>query len=127
MATGEGAHKKDGEAFDVVLACGEAADGEGANVLRARPGRLEAGVMRPLRDGQPIASGGEVVRLARRAEAPFAYDVESSYQVPAPGTVPGAGAPASETSLSGPAQVATEAYRTSWERTFGRRRESLPN
>jgi hypothetical protein len=137
MATGEGSGK-DGEAFDVVLACGEAADGEGASVLRARPGRLEAGVIRPVRDGQPLAAGGEVVRLAPRPEAPFVYDVESSYSVPGPGPRPSSSASATQPSkgdaesrprtLSGPAQVATDAYRASWERTFGRRRPpSLPN
>src|ERR1019366_7243484 len=103
--------KKDGEGFDVVLVHGATGDGEGARVLRARPGHLETGEIRPLRQGQPLASGGEVVRLVERPDAPCLYDVKVDYKVP--GTT--ATAPRTAT---GPAQVATRAYRDSWERTF---------
>ncbi|HEY5147839.1 MAG TPA: hypothetical protein VII82_13785 [Polyangiaceae bacterium] len=103
--------KKDGEGFDVVLVHGATGDGEGARVLRARPGHLETGEIRPLRQGQPLASGGEVVRLVERPDAPCLYDVKVDYKVPA-ATVPAARAG------GGPAQVATRAYRDSWERTF---------
>jgi hypothetical protein len=108
--------KGDGEAFDVVLVHGATGDGEGARVLRARPGQIEAGEVRPIRQGQPLAPGGEVVRLSARSEAPCLYDVKVDYEVPA--TPP--------RSASGPAQVATPAYRESWERTFAPlRREDL--
>ena len=113
--------EKKSDDFDVVLVHGETGDGEGARVLRARPGRLEAGEMRPVREGRALTPGGEVVHLAQRPEAPFAYDVESSFQIP--------GKPEEqERSAGGPAQVATPAYRDSWERTFGaRKRRELAN
>jgi hypothetical protein len=103
--------KKDGDAFDVVLLHGATGDGQGARVVRARPGHLEAGEVRPLRDGQPLAPGGEVVRLVERPGTPCLYDVKVDYQVP--GTHE-----STERSSNGPAQVATPAYRDSWERTF---------
>ena len=103
--------KKDGDAFDVVLLHGATVDGQGARVLRARPGHLETGEVRPLREGQPLAPGGEVVRLVERPDAPCLYDVKVDYQVPGK-QEPG------ERSANGPAQVATRAYRDSWERTF---------
>jgi hypothetical protein len=99
------------DAFDVVLVHSETVDGEGARVLRARPGHLEAGEVRPVRDGQPVAPGGEVVRLAPRAGAACLYDVKVDYKAPATSASPPRAA-------SGPPQVATPAYRESWERTF---------
>ncbi len=111
--------KAQAEAFDVVLVHGKTADGEGASVLRARPGRIEAGEVRPLRDGQPLAGGGEVVRLAARAGTPNVYDVDVQCEVPKSSASPSEGA--------GPPQVATLAYRESWERTFGMKPKDLPN
>jgi hypothetical protein len=105
---------KKGDDFDVVLMHGATEDGAGAKVLRARPGRVEAGEVRPMPEGRPLAAGGEVVRLERRDEAPTLFDVKVEYKVPE-AEKPRAGAPA----LSGPAQVATREYRDSWERTFG--------
>ncbi len=94
--------------FDVVLVQGATGDGQGTRVLRARPGQLEAGEVRPLREGQPLAPGGEVVRLVERSGSPLVYDVKVDYASPGPRTrTPG-----------GPAQVASPAYRDSWERTF---------
>jgi hypothetical protein len=104
--------KADGDDFDVVLVHGATGDGEGARVLRARPGHVEAGEVRPVREGQPLVPGGEVVRLVERAGAPRVYDVKVDYEVPA-------AAPAAR-AASGPPQVSTQAYRESWERTFAR-------
>jgi hypothetical protein len=109
----------DSEDLDVVLLRGATDDGEGARVLRARRGRIEAGEVRPLREGRPLASGGEVVRLEPRKETPALFDVHVEHVV----TAPEDSAEAS-TERSGPAQVATPAYRESWERTFGRARKS---
>jgi hypothetical protein len=104
---------QDEEEFDLALVHGETTDGEGARVLRARPGRLEAGEVRPLTPGRPLAPGGEVVRLVQRQGAPL-YDVKVEYEVPA------ASPPqATRAAAGGPPQVATRAYRDSWERTFG--------
>lgn len=98
--------------FDVVMLHGKTDDGQGARVLRARPGRLEAGEVRPLRDGKPL-SNGEVVSLSRRQDAPALYDVKVEHVVDSPGAGPAQ-------KSTGPAQVATRAYRESWERIFGR-------
>jgi hypothetical protein len=105
--------ENDGDAFDVVMIHGATGDGEGARVLRARPGHLETGEIRPLQQGQPLAAGGEVVRLVERADAPRLYDVKVDYKVPET-------APRAARAAPGPAQVATRAYRDSWERTFAR-------
>jgi hypothetical protein len=107
----EKSEKADGADFDVVLVHGATGDGEGARVVRARPGHLETGEIRPLRQGQPLASGGEVVRLVERSDAPCLYDVKVDYKVPS-------AAPAPQRAAHGPAQVATRAYRDSWERIF---------
>ena len=111
--------KTDADAFDVVLVHGATGDGEGAQVLRARPGRIEAGEVRPLREGQPLAPGGEVVRLVERPGAQCVYDVKVDYQVPA------ATPTATTRAATGPAQIATLAYRESWERTFATARRDL--
>ncbi len=99
--------------FDVVMLHGKTEDGQGARVLRARPGRLEAGEVRPMREGKPLTKG-EVVSLSRREDAPALYDVKVEHVVDGPE------APPAEKSTPGPAQVATRAYRDSWERIFGR-------
>jgi hypothetical protein len=102
-------HKDAERDFDVVLVHGKTEDGEGTKVLRARPGRIDAGEMRPLKDGKPLLGSGDVVRLAKRPESPALYDVRVEH------AFEGA------RSADGPAQVATNAYRESWERTFGPR------
>jgi hypothetical protein len=99
--------------FDVVMLHGKTEDGEGARVLRARPGRLEGGEVRPLREGKPLGKG-EVVSLSRRKDAPALYDVKVEHVVGEPA------APPPPKSTPGPAQVATRAYRENWERIFGR-------
>lgn len=111
------APKNDAEDFDLVLVHGETSDGEGARVLRARPGRFEAGEVRPLQQGRPLSPGGEVVSLTQRPGAPL-YDVKVEYRIPTAGDV-------ESKASAGPPQVATRAYRDSWERTFGARREAL--
>jgi hypothetical protein len=94
--------------FDVVLVHGPTEDGGGARIVRARPGKLEAGEIRPVREGQPIHSG-EIITLKPREGMPRVCDVNVLHQVDAPKDVRG----------TGPAQVATRAYRDSWERIFG--------
>jgi hypothetical protein len=126
----DGPDKKDGDAFDVVLVHGATGDGQGARVLRARPGHLEAGEVRPLRDGQPIAPGGEVVRLVERSQAANVYDVKVDYAAPpAPGPTPAAAPTPAKMAAGGPPQIASPAYRASWDRTFASKRQqrSKPN
>jgi hypothetical protein len=107
--------------FDVVMPHGKTEDGEGARVLRARPGRLEAGEVRPLRDGKPMLGRGEIVSLSRRKDAPALYDVKVEHVVDAPQRAEAeTQTQTQKKSTPGPAQVATRAYRESWERIFGR-------
>jgi hypothetical protein len=106
--------KEVGESFDVVLVHGATADGQGARVLRARPGQLEAGEVRRLREGQPLAPGGEVVRLVERPDGTNLYDVKVDCTIPGP-------SPVESKSAGGPPQVASPQYRESWERTFARK------
>jgi hypothetical protein len=106
--------KQPESAFDVVMLHGKTDDGQGARVLRARPGRLEAGEVRPLREGKPMVKG-EVVSLSRRKDATALYDVKVEHVVD---DAPQPSSPQKAT--PGPAQVATRAYRESWERIFGR-------
>lgn len=60
--------------------------------------------------GKPLAPGGEVVRLEQRPDSKALYDVHVDYKVPDESP---------PSSRSGPPQVATPAYRASWDRTFG--------
>jgi len=91
-------------------------DGEGARILRSRDGSLEAGEVRPMKEGQPIHRG-ELVRLVPRTDAPCVCDVEVVYaKSPADSAAPDR--PASE-QLGRPAQVATDDYRLNWDRIFG--------
>jgi hypothetical protein len=101
--------KKDAVDFDVVMPRGKTADGEGTQVLRARPGRLEAGEVRPMKEGKPLGAG-EVVTLKQRADAPALFDVKVEHVV---------GDAATKGTQAGPAQVATPQYRESWDRVFG--------
>jgi hypothetical protein len=116
----DGPQREDGDAFDVVLMHGPTLDGEGARVLRARPGRIDTGEVRPMREGRPVAAGGEVVRLERRVDAPALFDVHVEC------VIPGVVAAGQTTRADGgPPQVATPAYRENWELTFGSRKNAL--
>jgi len=90
---------------DVAFLYARTDDGEGYRMLRARNGRIEAGEVRPLREGRPL-HGGEVVKLKPHEKVPNLYDVEVSCELP------------SRREGGRPAQVATEAYRRNWERIF---------
>ena len=105
----DAAQKKDAGDFDVVMPRGKTADGVGTQVLRARPGRIEAGEVRPMREGKPLTAG-EVVSLQERTDAPGLFDVKVEHVVEDP---------AAKGGHAGPAQVATTEYRESWERVFG--------
>jgi hypothetical protein len=102
---------------DVALLYGPTDDGKGARVVRARHGTLETGEVRPVKDGQPI-NRGELVRLLPREGTPAVCDVEVLHAAnDAAGAEPEAsneGAP-----LGRPAQVASDDYRSNWDRTFG--------
>ena len=95
---------------DVVLIHGVTADGKGFEVLRKQGETVSAGSMRPLEEGKALT--GDVVRLKPRRELPLLCDVEVEHRVEAP---------ARET--SGPAQVASEGYRSGWDSIWGKRRK----
>jgi hypothetical protein len=97
--------------YDVVLLHGPTDDGNGSRVLRARPGQLEVGEVRPVREGQPV-NGAEVVTLRPRDGTPNVCDVDVVHAKPAP-------AREAKGDRHGPAQVATNAYRTRYDRVFG--------
>jgi hypothetical protein len=113
---------------DVALLYAPTDDGKGARVLRARDGLLEAGEVRPVKEGQPI-NQGEVVKLTPiQAGAPCLCNVEvlhagdATRQAPsAPPSANLAESARSAEANGGPAQVATEDYRLNWDRIFGRR------
>lgn len=93
---------------DVVLLGPPTADGGGVHVLRARDERVEAGELRPVQEGKPLA--GELVSLLPREGNPRVCDVKESFQ-----------ASALPARSKGPAQVATKAYRDNWDEVFARR------
>jgi hypothetical protein len=97
---------------DALLIHSVSEDGETMAVLRAREDRVEAGLVRPVKAGQPLR--GELLKLTPRPEFPLLCDVE--VQVP-DGVINASGgsdAPA-PTGRSGPAQVATDSYRENWD------------
>jgi hypothetical protein len=95
---------------DLALVFGPSADGEGVNILRRRAGSeaVEAGTLRPLREGRAIL--GEVVHLAPRREAPFLFDCETDEELSTP-----------RAEAAGPPQVATDQYRRGWDAIWGQR------
>jgi hypothetical protein len=77
-------------------------------VLRKRGDTVEMGALREVESGKPLH--GEVVKLQRRAEHPLLFDVDVLADARPKGVL----------TRSGPAQVATEAYRDGWDLVFGR-------
>jgi hypothetical protein len=107
-------------ARDVALLYAPTDDGKGARILRARDGTIEAGEVRPAKDGQPL-QGGELVRLAPRPDAPCICDVHVLHEA-RQGDTPRSSSTAAVETTGRPAQVATEDYRVNWDRVFGGRR-----
>ena len=113
---------------DVVLVTGPTDDGKGVNVLRAKNHRVPVGAVGHLEGGTPIL--GELVKLKPRADSPALFDVES--QLPSPVQAKDTAAkrqnPGSRATSAGPAQVATDTYRSGWDRIYRRSaKKSLPN
>jgi hypothetical protein len=97
---------------DVVLIHGTTADGKGLAVLRHRENRLEHGLVMPIEPGKPIV--GEIVTLQPRSEFPLLCDVKVHYD---PG-LPKSTEVQESRRTKGPGQVATDVYRSNWERIF---------
>ena len=111
------------KASDTVLIHGVSDDGQALAVLRAREDRIEAGVVRPVKEGEAVM--GELVRLKPRPEFPLVCDVEVELPSPVAKRV----APNDKLSHGGPAQVATPRYRENWDAIWARpkRGGSEPN
>jgi hypothetical protein len=110
---------------DVALLYAPTDDGKGARILRSRDGNIEAGEVRPAKDGQPL-QGGELVRLEPRADAPCVCDVRVLHEArPRESSAPPA--PPTSAPTGRPAQVATEDYRVNWDRVFGGSRRAKSN
>jgi hypothetical protein len=77
-------------------------------VMRERDGELSIGALCPhVEEGKPLAPGREYVHLEPREDG--AFDVESLY------------------GGDGPAQVATESYRSGWDAIWGKKPASELN
>jgi len=109
-------------AKDVVFIHGVSEDGESMAVLRAREDRVEAGVIRTVKEGE--VPQGELLKLTPRAETPLICDVET--QLPA-GVINASGGSDRGTAHHGPAQVATPEYRNNWDKIWSRSKNSKPN
>jgi hypothetical protein len=119
MATKPRATKpRDTQGDDVALICAVSPDGDGLHVLRRRNNRIEAGVARALRDGQPIH--GEVVKLTPRQGCPLLCDVEVQLE----STAAQAPEPSPIRDANGPAQVASDSYRRNWDAIWKRPSQS---
>jgi hypothetical protein len=101
-------------AKDVALIHGVSADGA-VHVIRRRGERLEAGALRPVREGVPLT--GELVSLTPRESCPLLCDVQVHYAPPKAAEVEAKPSAASSKPLGrkGPAQVATDTYRDNWD------------
>lgn len=119
-----GAGKPEGSR-DIALIHGVTPEGD-LQVLRHREDRLELGAVRALREGVPIV--GEVVKLTPRKDFPLLCDVETALTVPKPADATSKSADVAA-ARKGPAQVATETYRSNWDRIWNRPRskEDLSN
>ena len=105
---------------DVALIHGVGSDGS-VHVLRRRGETLEAGALKPVREGAPLH--GELVSLTPRPSCPLLCDVQVHYAPPAPS--PSAKAPAA--SRKGPAQVATDTYRDNWDSIWSAKKNAALN
>ena len=100
----------------MAIICGK--DEQGLHILRRRSkdAPIEAAVVQPLAEGRPIT--GEVISMRPRKDFPFLFDAKTEIEAPTPATTRGS---------NGPAQVASDSYRSGWEAIWGpgHRRERL--
>ena len=126
MASGGGSRAtQKGASEDVAVVHGPTEDGAGSRILRLKDGKLSAGELRPVADGQPI-NGKELVRLRPREGLPMVCDVEVLYdgtQAAAKdaGSAP-EGPPNQDAGSGGPARVSNPNFRKNWDRTFAGKR-----
>lgn len=95
---------------DTIFVHSRSEQGDGFKVVRMREESIEIGEIREAKEGRPIH--GDLVALKPRSEHEQLFDVE--VLVPGPKR-----APDEAQGRSGPAQVATDAYRANWTAIFG--------
>ena len=100
---------------DVAIVCGK--DEQGLHILRRRSedAPVEAAVLQPLAEGRPIT--GEVISMRPRKDFPFLFDAKTEIESPVP---------AAERATNGPAQVASNSYRSGWDAIWGPRHRREP-
>jgi len=111
------ANAPSGDTEDVVLLHSPTEDGKGAHVLRKRLGRVEVGQVRAVEHGKPLH--GDLVRLVPREGSPLLYDVKVELAA-AEAEREEARPRAARRERGGPPRVASSAYRSGWDSTFGR-------
>jgi hypothetical protein len=134
MARKAATRRKVGSDEDVALICGVAENGSDLHILRRRNNRIETGVARALREGQPIH--GELVRLRPREQFPLLCDVAVEMANPGSSAGNAAGSSAASDDVQhresnlrtgsshGPVQVSSDSYRKNWDAIWKR---SAPN
>ena len=108
---------------DVVFVHG--ATPSGVQITRLREDRVEAGELRPLKEGQPIA--GEIVKLSQRSESDRLFDVEVLAKVASKAPRP---ADEAVRDHKGPSRVSNERFRANWDIVFGassKKKNDLPS
>jgi hypothetical protein len=83
------------------------ADGSRVCVRHTSDHQIQAGILKPLKDGQPLGQGMSCLALSRREDGTF--DVNELYSQKAE---------ASEG--AGPAMVNSEQFKNGWDRVFGK-------
>jgi hypothetical protein len=94
---------------DLLFVHSPVEQGEGYRVIRKHKQAIEVGEIRSVKEGRPLH--GELVKLTQRAEHAQLFNVE--VVVPREDLTPGT------RRGTGPAQVASEAYRENWDMIFG--------
>ena len=108
---------------DIIFVHGASEDGQSLAVLRARDDRVESGIVRRVKEGEPIH--GELLTLTPRPESPLLCDV--TVELPAPASALRESA-RHQLSHGGPAQVATPSYRENWDAIWSKsKKHSAPN
>ena len=102
---------------DQVLVLGKNDDGDMLISRRKPNGRVTVGEATPIKEGKPLPQSGEIVYLKERAPGCPMYDVEDSFDL--------SKEEQSEDSSSGPAMVASPAFRSNWDSIFGGDSEQL--
>lgn len=95
---------------DWAIVTGPTKDAAGARILRVRGDTVQAGEVRALVSGAPLAEDAEIVRMKPiGANGVPLYEVESMYH---------RRSEAAASTKKGPAQVATREYRANWDTVF---------